>query len=366
MRILHVVPSFGLGGMEKIICAIINNTVDCYTHDILALDQQTDAQRWLKEKPIPVIDFKKPNSQRAFFSDLYHFLRKTMPDLLMTYNWGATDAVWLGRAAGIRRVIHSEHGFNVDEVNATNWKRDAARSLVYRLASKVVVVSRELQTLLGRRYLLKATQVKRIPNGIDVSYYSADLTDRNQTRKRLGFSEPDVVIGFSGRLDPVKNLDRLLNIFASCFRQESHFRLLIVGDGPERKRLENLSREKSVQGYVVFTGQQEEVVSYVRAMDVFLQTSLREQMPMSVLEAMAVGVPVVATEVGEIPYLIDHGIDGFILEVDAPIEAYVRTLFALLSRPERARVGEAGRRKIVDHFEEKRMVQQYKTVIQAI
>jgi sugar transferase (PEP-CTERM/EpsH1 system associated) len=366
MRILHVVPSFGLGGMEKIICAVINNTSDCYTHTILALDQLTDARKWLKEKTIAFVDFKKPNGRRQFFTDLYRVLQKAMPDLLMTYNWGATDAVWLARAAGIRRVVHNEHGFNVDELKTTNWQRDAVRSLVYRLASQVIVVSRELETLLQRKYLLKASQVTRIPNGIDAAYYSPDSTDRNRTRERLGFSEPDMVIGFSGRLDPVKNLDRLVDVFAGCLRQQSRLWLLIVGDGSERKRLESLCREKRIHDHIVFTGQQENVISYLRAMDVFLLTSLREQMPMTVLEAMAVGIPVVATKVGEIPYLIDHGIDGFILDVDAPIGVYVRLLLTLLSRRDRGRVGEAARQKIVDRFEEIAMVQQYNSVIQAM
>ena len=366
MRILHVVPSFGLGGMEKIICAVINNTSDCYTHTILALDQLTDARKWLKEKTIAFVDFKKPNGRRQFFTDLYRVLQKAMPDLLMTYNWGATDAVWLARAAGIRRVVHNEHGFNVDELKTTNWQRDAVRSLVYRLASQVIVVSRELETLLQRKYLLKASQVTRIPNGIDAAYYSPDSTDRNRTRERLGFSEPDMVIGFSGRLDPVKNLDRLADVFAGCLRQQSRLWLLIVGDGSERKRLESLCREKRIHDHIVFTGQQENVISYLRAMDVFLLTSLREQMPMTVLEAMAVGIPVVATKVGEIPYLIDHGIDGFILDVDAPIGVYVRLLLTLLSRRDRVRVGEAARQKIVDRFEEIAMVQQYNSVIQAM
>jgi sugar transferase (PEP-CTERM/EpsH1 system associated) len=363
MRILHVVPSFGLGGMEKIICAVINNTLDCYTHTILALDQLTDARKWLKEKTIPFVDFKKPKGRRQFFSDLYRVLRKAMPDLLMTYNWGATDAIWVARTAGIHRVVHNEHGFNVDELKTTNWRRDAVRSLVYRLASKVVVVSRELETLLQRRYLLKASQVMRISNGIDASYYSPDSTDRNRTRRRLGFAETDVVIGFSGRLDPVKNLDLIIDIFTYCVKEQSCLRLLIVGDGPERKRLEALCREKNIYSHIVFTGQQENVFSHLRAMDVFLLTSLREQMPMTVLEAMAVGIPVVATKVGEIPHIIDHGVNGFVLEMDAPFKRFVELLCALLSPTRRECIGNAARQKIVDHFQEQVMVQQYKTLI---
>ena len=114
--------------------------------------------------------------RRRFSLALASALRHVRPDLLMTYNWGATDAIWLGRLAGIQHIIHSEHGFNVDEGRATLWKRDMIRLLVYRLASKVIVVSRELQTLLQREYLLTADRVVRLSNGIDTSYYFDCLT----------------------------------------------------------------------------------------------------------------------------------------------------------------------------------------------
>jgi len=366
MKILHVVPSFGLGGMEKIICTLINNTSGCYTHEILALDKRTHASNWVRDKRVHFVDFEKPDERSQFFWTLHRALQTAKPDLLMTYNWGATDAIWLGRIAGIRQVVHSEHGFNVDEGRATHWKRDAVRFLLYRLASKVIVVSRELQALLRRRYFLGGHHIIRIPNGIDAARYSPDFTERERMRKALGFGDNNVVVGFSGRLDPIKNLGLLIDIFADCVQENSHLRLLVVGDGPERQRLEALCQEKNIQGYIVFTGQQENVLSYLRAMDVFLLTSLREQMPMTVLEAMAMAIPVVATNVGEIPHIIDDGINGFVLDVDASIETFVQSLLTLLSPARRRSIGDAARQKIASHFREQTMVQRYKAAIQGL
>jgi glycosyltransferase involved in cell wall biosynthesis len=352
--------------MEKIICTLINNTSDVYNHEILVLDKFTDASNWIRDKRIRFVDFEKPTGQLRFFRALRCALKESRPDLLMTYNWGATDAIWLGRIAGMKHVIHSEHGFNADEGRTTIWKRDAVRFLVYRLASKLVVVSREFEGLLQRRYLLGAGRVVRIPNGIDPSFYSPDCNERRWIRKVLGFADSDVVVGFSGRLDPIKNLGWLLEVFASCVRQHSYLRLLVVGDGPERKRLERLSKQKNLQGHIVLTGQQGNVVTYLRAMDVFLLTSLREQMPMSVLEAMAVGIPVVATKVGEIPYMIDNGRNGFVLDVGTPLGAFGQTLSRLLCPARRKSMGEAARQKVIDHFQEQTMVQRYKTVIREL
>jgi glycosyltransferase involved in cell wall biosynthesis len=89
-------------------------------------------------------------------------------------------------------------------------------------------------------------------------------------------------------------------------------------------------------------------------------------MPMTVLEAMAVGIPVVATRVGEIPYIIEHGINGFVLNVDAPIEAFVELLHELLDAERREKFGENARQKVVDCCQEDAMVQRYKTIIQSL
>ena len=366
MKILHVVPSFGLGGMEKIMCAFINNTLECYDHKILALDQQKAGSEWIKDSKIQLDNIDKLTNRRKYFRKLYRYLQKIRPDLLMTYNWGATDAIWLGRIAGIRRIVHVEHGFNVDEGMRTNWKRDIVRFLLYRLASVVIVVSKELETLLQRRYFLRRCHVTRIPNGIDSIRYSPDSCVRERMRQELGFEDNNVVVGFSGRLDPIKNLDLLFRIFVRGVREYPNLRLVIVGDGPERIRLETSCKQESLGGHIVFTGSQQEVVPYLRAMDVFLLTSLSEQMPMTVLEAMSVGIPVVATRVGEIPYIIDHGINGFALELHAPVEAFVESLRALFHAERRETMGNNARQKVVDHFQEHAMVQRYRTVIQTL
>ena len=352
--------------MEKVICAFIKHTTPAYQHSILALDNNTQAGRWLQDEQVRFLDFAKPAQRRRFFQALAGALRHARPDLLMTYTWGATDAIWLGRLAGIRHIIHNEHGFNVDESRATLWKRDVIRLLVYRLASKVVVVSHELQTLLQRKYLLTADRLIRIPNGIDTSHYAPNSEERRQVRKKLGFTDVNMVVGFSGRLDPIKNFDLLLHIFSSCAHKNPHVRLLIVGDGPEKKRLETLCHDKDIYHSVVFTGQQEHVLPYLRAMDVFLLTSVREQMPMTILEAMAVGVPVIATRVGEIPHMIDDGINGFVHCLDDPVEVFVQPLLALLSPAYRKRMGEAARQKIMDTFQQETMMQQYLAMIEGI
>ena len=194
-------------------CAMINASTNEHQHAILSLDGCASALTWISDTRVRMISFRKHKSRRLFFCSLYKVLVENRPDLLMTYNWGAIDAIWLGRLAGISNIIHHEHGFNVDEGVSTAWRRDVIRFIVYRLVSKIIVVSHELEEMLRSRFRISKSCVTRIPNGIDASLYSPNEDERRQIRRSLGYQDSDLIIGFSGRLDPVKNLDLLLKYF---------------------------------------------------------------------------------------------------------------------------------------------------------
>lgn len=366
MRILHVVPSFGFGGMEKIICAVINSSDYRDSHGVLVLDGAARAQDWISNSGVSIIRCKKHKSRRIFFMSLLRVLRETQPDLLMSYNWGAIDAVWLGRLAGISSIVHHEHGFNVEESISTEWHRDVSRFILYRLASKVVVVSHEMESMLESRFRIPKRKIKRIPNGIDTSLYAFDEAERKQVRNSLGYKGTDFVIGFSGRLDAVKNLDLLSEIFRRCNPHCSPFRLLIVGDGPERSRLEALAKSTGIEKYVTFVGARTEVLPYLRAMDAFLLTSVREQMPLTVLEAMAVGLPVISTRVGELPYMIEEGVSGFLRDANTPPEEFVELLRSLQCPSVHGRFGKAARSRASERFQIKTMLVHYSDLIREV
>jgi glycosyltransferase involved in cell wall biosynthesis len=349
--------------MERIICAIVDGTAPHCDHTILSLSGTIEAKAWIKSTSTRYVPFVKPARQKEFFASLYRQLQYIRPQVLMSYNWGATDAIWLGRIAKIQRIIHSEHGFNVDEAKVTHRKRDLIRSILYAISSKVVVVSRELQCLMKEKYRLRDHKLLRIPNGIDTQYYTPDEVEKKQTRASLRFLEQDIVVGFVGRLDPVKNLDFLLHVFDLCVKQDQKFKLLIVGDGPERDRLEHLCRQRNLQSHVNFTGQQATVLPYLRAIDVLLLTSLREQMPMIVLEAMAVGVPVIASDVGEIPYIIEDGVNGCVHTLDRGEKAFADSLHQLRSPSRRIAFGHAARRRIIETFQQATMVSRYQMLL---
>jgi glycosyltransferase involved in cell wall biosynthesis len=277
----------------------------------------------------------------------------------MTYNWGATDAIWLGRLAGITQIVHNEHGFNIDESQTTSRKRDLIRLIVYRLATQVIVVSQALQTLLHQHYALPKRHVLFIPNGIDTSYYAPDALARSTIREQLGFLPTDFIVGFCGRLDPVKNFDFMLDTLALCVRCDRRYKLLMIGDGPARGHIQQLCDSKNLTPHVVLTGQTQDVLPYMRCLDAFLLTSFREQMPMTVLEAMAMAIPVVTAQVGELPHMVEHAHSGFLHTLSQGPEVFAHSLLCLRDHALLQRMRQAARQTIVKRFQESTMIQQY-------
>src|SRR3989442_6580101 len=366
MKILHAVPSFGLGGMEKVLCSIINSTADKYDHELFAIDNNKEAIKWTKPQNVRFIDFHKSDIRRIFFKSLYKIIKTSKPHVLMTYNWGSTDAIWLGRIAGVTKIIHNEHGFNIDEAIALSAKRSLVRFFVYRMASKTVVVSNELLSIMQNKFYLNHRKLAFIPNGINKDYYIKNFSERERVRAVLGFKNTDFVVGFSGRLDPVKNFDLMVKVFLHCLRNDPHFKLLIIGDGPEKERIENLCKGVNIQKHVLLAGKKDEVLPYLRALDAFLLTSHTEQMPMTILEAMSVGIPVVASKVGEIPHMIDDGMDGFLVSPNMAPETWSRILISIKNDESYKNIGILARKKIMDKFQEETMVSCYKNVLESI
>jgi len=366
MNIVHVVPSFSIGGMEKIICAFINHTISQYDHRILILNGGNDAKQWIDRNVVEEIPFYKDKSRLSYLRTLFNTLKDSSPDLLMTYNWGGTDAIWLGRLAGIEKIIHSEHGFNFEESRKTLWKRDSCRFLIYQFASMLITVSHSLKIEIQRKYRVRDHRVRFVANGVDADYYSPDFAERMKIRGELGFSDHDFIIIFSGRLDPVKNFDLLFAIFEHCHSIDHHIKLLIVGSGPEKGRIGRLCHMKKIDPDVVLVGETIEVLPYLRAADVFLLTSYREQMPLTILEAMAVGLPVMASNVGEIPNIIADGKEGFLVGIGDGPQKLAHALLRLRDPAMLRTMGNAARAKIVASFQERDMVAKYQAIIHSI
>ncbi|HIA14132.1 MAG TPA: glycosyltransferase family 1 protein [Nitrospirales bacterium] len=215
---------------------------------------------------------------------------------------------------------------------------------------------------------VSSDKIYRLPNGVDMTgFVPVCKQEKVGLRTRLQIPVDASVAIFCGRLAPEKNLKNLLHVWAGVTKQLSKAHLLLVGSGPEHAELERVARQLGLLEQVHFLGQKNDVLPYLQASDFFVLPSLREGCPNALLEAMAVGLPCVATRVGAIPELIDSGRNGILIDLNE-VSATVRAIVQLVEDPEKAfRLGQAARDTVkercsMDHIADQ-FIQIYKELL---
>jgi glycosyltransferase involved in cell wall biosynthesis len=366
-HLCHIFPAFGTGGPQVRTTVVINRLDGEFRHTVLALNGDLSCRSRLHE-PEGVACVAAPPRRRGtpYALALARLLSSIAPDVIVTYNWGGTDGLVAARLGGFRRVIHAEDGFGPEEAQVQKLRRVLARRILLRAASQVVCPSRTLVRIARQVWSLPAYKVRYVPNGVDTGRFAPPGPDEAETvRQRLGIQPGEVVIGSVGQLRGEKNHERLLRTFAAVAPARP-CRLLLVGDGPLHARLAGLAQELGLAQRVVFTGAVSDPAAYYRAMDVFALSSDTEQMPIAVLEAMAAGLPVVSTDVGDVRFMVSVGNRAYVVP-PAQEDAYAAGLAALLGDAvARRALGQANRTKCILEYEERGMVQAYARLYRAV
>ena len=355
LRILHCHSTFSLGGKEARAVRLMNAFGDAAEHVVLSampdklaaregIDRgikvafPTDAPG-LTGAPTPLRLWRLARYMRGF-------------DLVLTYNWGAFDAVMARRLFGGPPLVHHEDGFNEDEAVRLSPKRNRYRRLGLKAAHRLVVPSERLEKIARRHWGQTAL---RIPNGVPV----AAFTQPPEAGAIPGFERHDdeVVIGTVAGLRAVKNLPRLVRAFAVM--QHRPARLVIVGEGPESERIAAEARAKGVAARVLMPGFLSDPARWIGHFDIFALSSDSEQFPISLVEAMAAGLPAVATAVGDVPGIVSE--DNKPLIVEAEDEAgFAAALDSLADQASlRRAIGEANRELAQERYDEAEMIAAY-------
>jgi glycosyltransferase involved in cell wall biosynthesis len=358
-HLLHVFPTFAVGGSQMRFAQLVKIHGSRYRHTVLALDQNRDMASRLEGLPITyqALQFDK----RKVF-DSWRKFHKTLcaigPDVLLTYNWGAIEWALLNRfGAGIRH-IHVEDGFGPEEVNKQLSRRIWTRRLALSGANTTVVLpSRNLERIAVSLWSLSAHRVRFIPNGVNCSRFAAPPREGKDAAK-------PTVIGTVATLRGEKNIARLIRVFAgiAAARAPGAVKLLIVGDGAQRPALEQLANQLHVADQVQFAGQSNHPEQWLSQVDIFGLSSDTEQMPLSVLEAMAAGLPIVATAVGDVPQMVSEANGSYV--VPASDEAFGGALARLIDdRPAQLEIGRANEKKARENFDENLMAARYAEIM---
>jgi glycosyltransferase involved in cell wall biosynthesis len=288
------------------------------------------------------------------FVQLWCELRRWRPDIVQTQ---LPTSDWIGRlvarAAGVPTVISSVRGRNLDK---PWWQRFLDRSTA-RFADRVVFNSAAGLPEAIRREGIRPEQAVHIPNGVAIP---APVPPERVAalRQSLGIGNTATVLGTVGRLSPPKGHDILLAALPSVLARHPDTILWLVGDGPLRNSLERQAKTLGIAEKVRFLGSRDDVPELLAAIDLVIQPSRFEGMPNAVMEAMAAGKPVVATDVDAVPTLITDGEDGWLTEPEHPVHL-AETILQALESPHRAAIGHAAQAKMQAHFPLERMVDAY-------
>jgi len=360
-HLLHVFSNFVPTGPELRTVALIGAFGPRFRHSILSMDGRVSAA----ERLPPEVDVKLlPSPPRAgsFVTArrLRRLLEEERPDLVLTYNWGAFDMLLAARSSGFRRLVHHEEGFNEDEAGSFKRRRVLARRLVLPGAHRIVVPSQRLRSIATDLWKIPEDRLRLIPNGIPLDRF-APGDDGSEMRERLGIPAGATVVGTVGSLRAVKNFARLLEACATA--RDVH--VLVVGDGEDRPELERRAAAPDLAGRVHFAGYQADPAPWYRAMDLFALSSDSEQMPLCLVEAMATGLPVASTDVGDVRAMLPDEQAPFLVPVDGAgtAPALGERIAALARAPETRRcLGALNRRRAVERFAFERMCGSYREV----
>ena len=358
VRILHCHSTFAPGGKEMRAVRLMNAFKEAAEHFVLSgvpgqLGARAGIARGIRVsfpddapaltgRPIPTRLWRLSRYFRRF-------------DLVLSYNWGAFDAVMANHLFGGAPLVHHEDGFNEDETEVLKTRRNLYRRIGLHGAFRLVVPSRRLEKIALRAWGQTPVRVVRIANGVPVGRFAKPPTEGAIPgfERRPG----EIVIGTVAGLRKVKNLPRLVRAFAAMGNRNA--RLVIVGEGPECEAVAAEARARGVANRLLMPGFLADPARWIGHFDVFALSSDSEQFPISLVEAMAAGLPAVATAVGDVPAIVADDNRPLIVE-PSDEQAFAAALDSLSERPDlRSAIGRANRAKATAEYDEKRMIALY-------
>jgi len=356
--LLHVFSTFAVGGPQMRFVQIANHFGSAYRHRIVAMDGKISAFERLApglDATMITIENRRGHGMRNV-RQFITVLNELRPDVLVTSNWGTIEWAAANRFAMIPH-IHMEDGFGPDEAAGQLTRRIITRRLLLRQAT-TVVPSLTLFAIAREVWGLRQESILYIPNGVDCARFGVAADPELVAKFGIGGNRP--VVGAVSPLRPEKNLSRLLDSFALVRRQRIA-QLVLVGDGPQRAELEAKAVELGIADDVVFTGFCSAPEKLLPAFSVAVISSDTEQMPLSVLEAMAAGRPVAATDVGDVRNMVATANHPFVVEKNSAKLA--DAILRLLENDKRREaIGAANARRAAEVFDQSRMFAAYQTL----
>lgn len=364
--VAHVIYRFDVGGLENGVVNLINLLPDSkWRHAVIALEDIAPAFRArVRRSDVTFIAFKKrPGHLLAAYPRLIRLFRALRPEIVHTRNLAALEAAVPAWLAGVPARVHGEHGWDVHDIDGASVRFKWVRRVYRPFVHQYVALSDQIARYLVQKVGIPPERITHIYNGVETARFLGG-DDVVNAKACLPFCGTDLfVVGTVGRMQPVKDQRSLARAFMRVVTRSEvarrRLRLVIVGDGPVRAEVQRELQEAGLADLAWLPGSRDDVAELMRAFDLFFLPSLSEGVSNTILEAMATGLPVVATRVGGNAELVQDEVTGALVEprdvaaLAAMIERYAGT--PALAQEH----GAAGRRRVEERFGIDAMVAAY-------
>lgn len=359
--VVHLTYALDFGGLEVLLVECINcMPAHKYRHAVVCLTRYSDFVRKITQPGVEVYALEKPPGLGlGTHVKLWKLLRRLRPTLLHTYNLAAMEYAFTAACAGVPIRVHAEHGRDASDPEGKNPKHNFLRRRLAPFIDRYVPVSDDLQRWLDQVVAIAPRKIALIKNGVDTERFATQAVEASASPWQAG----DFVIGTVARVQDVKHHKGLVQAFielrALLPQHAGRLRLSIIGDGPLLPSVKAQVAAAGLDDVVWLPGARSDIAALMHSFSLFALPSLAEGTPVSLLEAMACGLPVVASNVGGIPEVIQDGEQGSLVPA-ADSAALAAAIARYVQDPAlAARHGRAARERIEQRYSMQAMLAAY-------
>lgn len=322
--IAHVIFHFGVGGLENGLVNLINHIPENrYRHVIICLKGFSEFHKRLHRNDVEIIALnKREGNDLSIYGKLYQLFKQLNPDIVHTRNLAAMEAQVVAAIAGVKARIHGEHGRDIFDLEGKNRKYNLLRKIIRPFIHHFIAVSKDLEQWLINTVNVPSTRVHQIYNGVEHLRFHPDNTAPIELLPAGFLDDNPFVVGSVGRMAEVKDFPSLVKAFLLLHKQlpivGRPLKLVMIGDGVARQQCEAMLHTSGVEQLAWFPGERADIPQLMSMMNLFVLPSLAEGISNTILEAMASGLPVVATRVGGNSELVLAGETGSLVTPGDP------------------------------------------------
>jgi len=367
INVLHIYQNSKIGGVQQQFLSLLK----AYDRDVFnpifcCLGPEEEISKEIERIDIETVALNRARYHRfspGIVRDLYRLMKQKNIHIVRTHRYRAN---LYGRLAALLsgvpvKIISLHDNYRKD----LRLERRIVNKILLKATDKIVAVSESIRKDIIKYDGIDSSKILVIPNGIDTERFNPEGNFAD-IRKGFSIKESDIVLGFVGRVVPAKGLEYLIDALPFLKKEFKNIKLLITGEGSTMERLKKKAKENNVHDSIIFTGKRRDIPDILSCTDIFVMPSVAEGLPNALLEAMAMGKPIVATEVGGIPEVIKNRHSGFLVPPRNP-EALATAIKDLISNEQlAAKMGQAARHIVLDNFSIWSIAQKWQTLYLSI